>query len=108
MVSITFVMLLESLQFIPYRWLSALISVLNYLSMHHAKLNRQRSLKLIHRVLVVFNFFITYGDTFLPNTAAYDFLYYEIARQDTVFNRLSEVVQAMQEAKSDTDSRDLG
>jgi hypothetical protein len=37
------------------------------------------------------NFFITYGDTFLPDAAAYDFLYYEISRQSTVFTKLGNI-----------------
>ena len=34
----------------------------------------------------IFNLFITYGDTFLPNPAIYDDLYYELIRMRKVFD----------------------
>ena len=36
----------------------------------------------------IFNLFITYGDTFLPNANSYDELYYEIIRVHQVFDNL--------------------
>ena len=36
----------------------------------------------------VFNLFITYGDTFLLNSATYDELYYELIRVHKVFDDL--------------------
>lgn len=33
----------------------------------------------------IFNLFITYGDTFLPNPTTYDELYYELIRMHKVF-----------------------
>ena len=36
----------------------------------------------------IFNLFITYGDTFLPNPNSYDELYYEIIRMHQVFDNL--------------------
>lgn len=33
----------------------------------------------------IFNLFITYGDTFLPNPSTYDELYYELIRMQKVF-----------------------
>ena len=40
------------------------------------------------RIQKVFNLFITYGDTFLPNPSLYDELYYEIIRMHQVFENL--------------------
>ena len=40
------------------------------------------------QVVKVFNLFITYGDTFLPNPATYDELYYELIRVHKVFDDL--------------------
>ena len=37
------------------------------------------------QVATIFNLFITYGDTFLPNPVTYDELYYEIMRMQQVF-----------------------
>ena len=36
----------------------------------------------------MFNMFITYGDTFLPNPNSYDELYYELIRMHQVFDNL--------------------
>ena len=36
----------------------------------------------------IFNLFITYGDTFLPNPTTYDELYYELIRVHKVFDDL--------------------
>jgi hypothetical protein len=71
---------------------NAMVSLLNYLIQCQHRLNIVQSLRLQHQVLVVLNYFITFGDAFLPNPAAYDFLYYEIARQDNVFHRLAQAV----------------
>ena len=40
------------------------------------------------QVVNIFNLFITYGDTFLPNPNSYDELYYEIVRMHQVFDNL--------------------
>lgn len=47
-------------------------------------------LHLLHivQVIKIFNLFITYGDTFLPNPATYDELYYEFIRVHKVFDDL--------------------
>ncbi|KAL5470714.1 hypothetical protein EMCRGX_G028720, partial [Ephydatia muelleri] len=37
-------------------------------------------------IVRIFNLFITYGDTFLPNPAIYDDLYYELIRMRKVFD----------------------
>ena len=40
------------------------------------------------QVVNMFNMFITYGDTFLPNPNSYDELYYELIRMHQVFDNL--------------------
>ena len=72
---------------------TALIALRNYLPRHYTRLGTLPSLKLAERSLGLINFFITYGDTFLPHAASYDFLYYEIVRQSDVFNRLNSIVE---------------
>ena len=37
------------------------------------------------QIVKIFNLFITYGDTFLPNPSTYDELYYELIRMQKVF-----------------------
>ncbi len=37
-------------------------------------------------VIKIFNLFVTYGDTFLPNPITYDELYYELIRVHKVFD----------------------
>jgi hypothetical protein len=39
-------------------------------------------------VVVIFNLFITYGDTFLPDPNSYDELYYELIRVRGTFDGL--------------------
>jgi len=43
---------------------------------------------LLIQAVNLFNLFITYGDTFLPNPNSYDELYYEIIRMHQVFDNL--------------------
>ena len=40
------------------------------------------------QVVNVFNLFVTYGDTFLPNPTSYDELYYEIIRMHQIFDNI--------------------
>ena len=40
------------------------------------------------QIVNIFNLFITYGDTFLPNPNSYDELYYEVIRMHQVFDNL--------------------
>lgn len=49
--------------------------------------------ELIHNYIQVgriFNMFVMYGDTFLPNPGSYDELYYELLRQHAVFDSLNQ------------------
>jgi hypothetical protein len=41
-----------------------------------------------HQVVNIFNLFITFGDTFLPDPASYDDLYYELIRVGASFDEL--------------------
>lgn len=45
-------------------------------------------LKPLFQIVNIFNLFITYGDTFLPNPNSYDELYYEVIRMHQVFDNL--------------------
>ena len=40
------------------------------------------------QVVVIFNLFVTYGDTFLPSPSSYDELYYELVRCHQTFDAL--------------------
>lgn len=42
--------------------------------------------QLYSKIIIIFNIFITYGDTFLPNPESYDYLYYDIMRMRQVFD----------------------
>jgi hypothetical protein len=47
---------------------------------------------LIFQVINIFNFFISYGDTFLKTTQSYDELYYELNREEKIFSELHALV----------------
>ncbi|TMS36307.1 hypothetical protein L596_003501 [Steinernema carpocapsae] len=69
----------------------ALMSVLQFLGSNEHYLSVQGDIfRLASQVMVVVNLFITYGDVLLPDAASYDFLYYEIVRQHSVFTRLNQ------------------
>ena len=42
----------------------------------------------VFQVVVIFNLFVTYGDTFLPSPSSYDELYYELVRCSAVFDSM--------------------
>ena len=44
------------------------------------------SILFFFQIIVIFNIFITYGDTFLPNPESYDYLYYDLMRMRQVFD----------------------
>ncbi|XP_065828151.1 armadillo-like helical domain-containing protein 3 [Oscarella lobularis] len=77
---------------LPYHWQglwSSLISVVKFLVASEAQLVASLNLfALAHRVVSIFNLFITYGDTFLPSPTTYDELYYELIRVHQVFENL--------------------
>lgn len=45
-------------------------------------------IELSMKIVNVFNFFITYGDAFLPTPGSYDELYYELIRMHQIFDNV--------------------
>lgn len=81
--------------YIPYRWdnlWNALYSVIKFILLHMSILvNVTSPFKIIERSMVIFNMFITYGDTFLCSPRTYDELYYEFIREKDTFDRLQKL-----------------
>ncbi|PVD29992.1 hypothetical protein C0Q70_09253 [Pomacea canaliculata] len=77
---------------IQYPWKelwTALINLLKFLLSHETQLAKKYNIfHLCSKIVNVFNLFITYGDTFLPNPNSYDELYYEIIRMHQTFGNL--------------------
>lgn len=48
---------------------------------------------LSNQIVNIFNIFITYGDTFLPDPASYDELYYEVIRVQSTFDSLYDMAK---------------
>ncbi|XP_064601985.1 LOW QUALITY PROTEIN: armadillo-like helical domain-containing protein 3 [Liolophura sinensis] len=68
---------------------TALINLLKFILSHETQLVKKHNIFLLaSRVVNVFNLFITYGDTFLPNPNSYDELYYELIRMHQVFDNV--------------------
>lgn len=69
---------------------TALINLLKFVLSHESLLVKKHTniFHLASKVVNIFNLFITYGDTFLPNPTSYDELYYEIVRMHQVFDNL--------------------
>ncbi|CAC5417866.1 Armadillo-like helical domain-containing protein 3 [Mytilus coruscus] len=78
---------------IQYPWKelwTALINLLKFILSNEGSLvKRQNNIfHLSSKIMNIFNTFITYGDTFLPNPNSYDELYYEIIRMHQVFDNI--------------------
>ncbi|XP_013385441.1 UPF0668 protein C10orf76 homolog [Lingula anatina] len=75
-----------------YQWKdlwTALINLLKFLLSNETTLMKKYNIfPLATQVINIFNLFITYGDTFLPNPTSYDELYYELIRMHQVFDNL--------------------
>ncbi|GMT36182.1 hypothetical protein PFISCL1PPCAC_27479 [Pristionchus fissidentatus] len=71
---------------------NAMLSLMRFLLSHEAKFSTS-IYPLCFRIIIVINLFLTFGDTFLPSGEAYDLLYYELVRQESVFTQLSEAVE---------------
>ncbi|XP_050395850.1 armadillo-like helical domain-containing protein 3 [Patella vulgata] len=68
---------------------TALINLLKFVMSHETALIKKHDIFILSsKVVNVFNLFVTYGDTFLPNPNSYDELYYEIIRMHQVFDNL--------------------
>jgi hypothetical protein len=78
---------------VPYPWKelwTSLISLLKFLTSNETALVKKMDVFTVAlQVTVIFNLFITYGDTFLPSPSSYDELYYELVRCHTTFDALS-------------------
>uniref|UniRef100_A0A0B6ZUJ8 Armadillo-like helical domain-containing protein n=1 Tax=Arion vulgaris TaxID=1028688 RepID=A0A0B6ZUJ8_9EUPU len=77
---------------IQYPWKhlwTAIIHLLKFLQSHESQLVKKHNIfHLASKVVNIFNLFVTYGDTFLPNPTSYDELYYEIIRMHQIFDNI--------------------
>ncbi|XP_055874531.1 armadillo-like helical domain-containing protein 3 [Biomphalaria glabrata] len=77
---------------IQYPWKAlwtALILLLKFLLNNENNLVKKHNIfQLATKVVTIFNLFVTYGDTFLPNPTSYDELYYEIIRMHQIFDNV--------------------
>ncbi|XP_030765514.1 armadillo-like helical domain-containing protein 3 [Sitophilus oryzae] len=68
---------------------TALISLLRFILQNENYLGKKMNVfELSIKVVNILNFFITYGDNFLPTPGSYDELYYEIIRMHQVFDNV--------------------
>ncbi|XP_045468099.1 armadillo-like helical domain-containing protein 3 [Harmonia axyridis] len=77
---------------INYHWKdlwTALLSLLRFIVQNENYLAKKMNIFNLCLIIVnILNFFITYGDTFLPTPGSYDELYYEIIRMHQVFDNV--------------------
>ena len=82
---------------IDYHWSDlwlALFTLMRFLIGHeHLLVSRMDIMLIVDRILVIFNMFITYGDTFLSSPNIYDELYYEIIREKDAFEKIDELLK---------------
>ncbi|KAI6650904.1 hypothetical protein LOD99_5744 [Oopsacas minuta] len=80
-----------------YQWSNlwfSLFTMMRFLLSHENYLISRMDIMLImDRILVIFNMFITYGDTFLSSPKIYDELFYEIIRENNAFEKIDEVLK---------------
>ncbi|XP_059152994.1 armadillo-like helical domain-containing protein 3 [Physella acuta] len=93
---------------IQYPWKhlwTALINLLKFLLANESQLvKKQNIFHLASKVVNIFNLFVTYGDTFLPNPTSYDELYYEIIRMHQIFDNVYSM--ALRYAAAESDHKD--
>ncbi|XP_058793907.1 armadillo-like helical domain-containing protein 3 [Phymastichus coffea] len=75
-----------------YEWIklwTVLINLIKFLTLHENHLAKKMNIfSLATEVVKILNIFITYGDTFLFSSSAYDKLFYEIIRMKMIFINL--------------------
>ncbi|CAH0553527.1 unnamed protein product [Brassicogethes aeneus] len=68
---------------------TALISLLRFILQNENYLGKKMNIfDLCIKIVNILNFFITYGDNFLPTPGSYDELYYEVIRMNQVFDNI--------------------
>lgn len=68
---------------------SSLIGLIKFITSNESSLVKKMNLFSVSlQATVIFNLFITYGDTFLPSPSSYDELYYELVRCHSTFDSL--------------------
>ncbi|EDQ91406.1 uncharacterized protein MONBRDRAFT_17860 [Monosiga brevicollis MX1] len=73
---------------------NALAALLRFIVAHASTLEEQFDVyDLARQVVVIYNLFVTYGDTFLPDPDSYDQLYYELIRERNAFDTLFELAK---------------
>lgn len=92
-----------------YNWKNlwmALINLLKFLVYQEQYLIKKFNIfVLATKVMNIFNFFISYGDTFLRTTQNYDELYYELNREEKIFSEIHALVLRYS-AMTDTEFKD--
>lgn len=94
---------------IQYPWKelwTALINLLKFILSNEGSLVKRHNniFHLSSKIVTIFNTFITYGDTFLPNPNSYDELYYEVIRMHQVFDNIYSM--ALRYTTNDGESKD--
>lgn len=92
-----------------YNWKalwSALINLIKFLVYQEPYLIKKFNIFILTtKIINIFNFFISYGDTFLRTTQNYDELYYELNREEKIFSEVHALVLRYS-AISDTEFKD--
>lgn len=95
---------------LAYQWhglWSALINLFKFLLANEAEMTaRFDVLALASQVVNIFNLFVTFGDTFLPDPSSYDELYYELIRERKEFDLLYETGKQCRGGRGSSRGRD--